>query len=54
MGYGKHVEDKDQWVGSFNSKRGLGKWPKEWIPREVSRKEEDKQDDNQIHCMLWI
>ena len=54
MEYGKHVEDKDWWVGSFNIRRGLGKQPKNWIPREVSRKEKDKQNVNQIHCIWWI
>ena len=40
MGYGKCVEDKDWWVGSFSSRRGLGNWLKIWIQGEVSRKEE--------------
>ena len=40
MGYGKCFEDNDRWVGSFNVRRGLGKWPKIWIQEEVSRKED--------------
>ena len=38
MGYGKHVEDKDRWFGSFNSTRGLGKQPKRWIQEKYLEK----------------
>ena len=49
MGYGNHSEHKDWWVGSFNARRGLGKWSNEWILREASRKEEINRMTNRYN-----
>ena len=39
-GYGKHFEDKDQWVGSLNSTRGLVSYISDGLQENFSRKKE--------------
>ena len=40
LGYGKHFEDKDQWVGSLNSRRGLVSYLRDGLEEKISRKKE--------------